>query len=160
MRLEALTLPKLVLPALLLCACGHAGNPAYKNDVATWYEAFNTKDPALIDKIMSPSWEDIPPAPDQAPGREGAKNILAELTTAFPDLKLTIKDVMQDGAKVIVRAEMTGTQTGPFMGSPATNRKIAIQVVDIHQFEYGKIVRSWHTEDWMTARRQLAGAVQ
>jgi steroid delta-isomerase-like uncharacterized protein len=145
------------VPALLLSACAHTGNPAYKKDVATWYEAFNTKNPALIDQIMSASWEDIPPAPDQAPGREGAKQILAELATAFPDLRLTIKDVMQDGDKVIVRAEMTGTQTGTFMGAPPTNRKIAIQVVDIHQFENGKVIRSWHTEDWMTARRQLAG---
>ena len=157
MTRSSLALLSLAAPALLLSACAHSGDPAYKRNVVTWYEAFNTKNPALIDQIMAAGWEDIPPAPDQPPGRAGAKQILAELATAFPDLRLTIEDVMQDGDKVIVRSQMTGTQRGTFMGAAPTNRSIAIQVVDIHQFANGKIVRSWHTEDWMTARRQLAG---
>ncbi|AKU95033.1 hypothetical protein AKJ09_01697 [Labilithrix luteola] len=136
-------------------SCTHQANTSHKNDVLVWYDAFNQKDPALVDKILSASWDDVPPAPGQAPGRQGAKDILVELTTAFPDLKLTIKDVLQDGNKVIVRSEITGTQTGPFLGVPPRNRKISIQAIDIHQFEDGKIVRSWHTEDWMTGLRQL-----
>jgi predicted ester cyclase len=62
---------------------------------------------------------------------------------------------LQDGDKVIVRSEIAGTQTGPFMGFPPKNRKISIQAIDVHQFEDGKIIRSWHTEDWMTAARQM-----
>jgi len=127
----------------------------YKSDVTLWYEAFNTKDPALLDRILSDNWIDIPAAPDQRPGPEGAKPLLAELTTTFPDLNLTIKDVLQDGNKVIVRAEMSGTQREAFMGFPAKNRKMAIQVADIHEFKDGKIIRTWHTEDWMTGLRQL-----
>jgi len=60
-----------------------------------------------------------------------------------------------NGDKVIVRAEMAGTQRESFMGFPAKNRKMTIQVVDIHEFKDGKIVRTWHTEDWMTGLRQL-----
>jgi steroid delta-isomerase-like uncharacterized protein len=151
-------LGKSAIAALMMvsgASCTHQANANYKNDVLVWYDAFNQKDPALVDKILSASWDDVPPAPGQAPGRKGAKDILAELTTAFPDLKLTIKDVLQDGSKVIVRSEITGTQTGPFLGVPPKNRKISIQAIDIHQFEDGKIVRSWHTEDWMTGLRQL-----
>jgi steroid delta-isomerase-like uncharacterized protein len=139
----------------MTCSCAHAASNNNKNDVMLWYDAFNTKDPALVDKILGAKWDDVPPAPGQAPGRQGAKAILVELTTAFPDLKLTVKDILQDGDKVVVRSEITGTQSGPFMGFPAKNRKIAIQAIDIHQFEQGKIVRSWHTEDWMTALRQM-----
>jgi predicted ester cyclase len=40
-------------------------------------------------------------------------------------------------------------------GFPSKNRKMTIQVVDIHEFKDGKIVRTWHTEDWMTGLRQL-----
>jgi hypothetical protein len=28
--------------------------------------------------------------------------------------------------------------------------------IDIHEFDDGKIVRTWHIEDWMTGLRQLA----
>ena len=35
----------------------------YKRDVTLWYDAFNTKDPALADSILSEDWVDTPPAP-------------------------------------------------------------------------------------------------
>jgi steroid delta-isomerase-like uncharacterized protein len=127
----------------------------YKKDVVLWYEAFNKKDPALLDRILGENWVDIPAAPNQPAGPEGAKLLLTMLTTAFPDLTLTIKDILQDGDKVIVRAEMAGTQRREFLGFPPKNRKMAIQVVDIHEFKDGKIVRTWHTEDWMTGLHEL-----
>jgi steroid delta-isomerase-like uncharacterized protein len=127
----------------------------YKKDVVLWYEAFNKKDPALLDRILGENWVDIPAAPNQPAGPEGAKPLLTMLTTAFPDLTLTIKDILQDGDKVIVRAEMAGTQRREFLGFPPKNRKMAIQVVDIHEFKDGKIVRTWHTEDWMTGLHEL-----
>ena len=41
------------------------------------------------------------------------------------------------------------------MGFPAKNRKMSIQAIDIHEFKDGKIVRTWHTEDWMSGLHQL-----
>lgn len=127
----------------------------YKKIVTLWYEAFTRKDPALLDRILSESWVDIPAPPDQPTGPRGAKPLLAQLTTTFPDLNLRIEDILQDGDKVVVRATMAGTQREPFMGFPAKNRTMSIQVVDIHEVKDGKIVRTWHTEDWMTGLRQL-----
>lgn len=134
-------------------AFGQGGD--MKTHVTLWYEAFNRKDPALLERVLSEKWVDIPPAPNQPPGVEGAKQILLELTTAFPDLKIKIEDVLQDGNKVVVRSEISGTQRNPLMGLPAKNRKMAIQAIDIHEFKDGKIVRTWHTEDWLTGLHQL-----
>jgi len=83
------------------------------------------------------------------------KPLLAQLTTSFPDLKLTIEDILQDGNKVVVRARMAGTQSQPFLDFPSKNRKMDIQVVDIHEFKDRRIIRTWHTEDWMSGLRQL-----
>ncbi|MGH7130976.1 MAG: ester cyclase [Phycisphaerales bacterium] len=127
----------------------------HKADVTRWYDAFNQKDPSLLDDLLSENWVDIPSAPGQPMGREGIKHILPELTTTFPDFKVTIKEILQDGNKVVVRSEITGTQRTMFMGFPAKNRSMAIQAVDIHEFKDGLIVRTWHTEDWMTGLRQL-----
>ncbi len=146
----------LLLLGFLLCSPTHAAERnTYKKDVTLWYEAFNKKDPGLIDSILSENWVDIPAAPGQPPGREGVKHILVELTTTFPDLQVTIEEILQDGNKVIVRSAITGTQRETFMGFPAKNRKMTIQAVDIHEFQDGKIVRTWHTEDWMTGLHQL-----
>jgi steroid delta-isomerase-like uncharacterized protein len=146
----------LTLLGLILCCCAHAADRnTYKKDVTLWYEAFNQKDPVLMDRILNENWVDIPPAPGQPVGPQGAKDILVELTTAFPDLKILIKEILQDGNKVIVRSEIAGTQRKPFMGFDAKNRKMSIQAIDIHEFKDGKIVRTWHTEDWMTGFHQL-----
>lgn len=125
------------------------------NDVTLWYAAFDKHDPSLIDKILDKNWVDIPAAPGQPPGPEGAKRILDELTTSFPDLKVTIAEILQDGNKVIVRSEISGTHQAVFMGFPARNRRLTIQAIDIHEFRDGKIVRTWHTEDWLTGLHQL-----
>ncbi len=155
------------LPILIsLIACSAVGaedkNPYkkedmnnYKKDVTLWYEAFTKKDPALLDRILDETWVDIPSPPGTPAGPAGVKPLLTRLTTTFPDLKLTIEDILQDGNKVVVRARMAGTQKEAFMEFPSKNRKMDIQVVDIHEFKDGKIVRTWHTEDWMTGLRQL-----
>jgi hypothetical protein len=54
------------LAAMQLTA-GHAQQPlGDKESVKFWYEAFDKHDPALIDKILSPDWVDIPAMPNQA----------------------------------------------------------------------------------------------
>ncbi|MGH7818622.1 MAG: nuclear transport factor 2 family protein, partial [Candidatus Binatia bacterium] len=89
-------------------------NADMKNDMSSqkkiatlWYEAFSKKDPALLDQILHETWVDIPAPPDTPPGPAGVKPVFERLTATFPDLHLTIKDILQDGKKVIVRAEMS-----------------------------------------------------
>ena len=145
-----------LLGVMMIGPDAHAADAhANKKNVLLWYDAFSKKDPALLDRILSKDWVDIPPAPDQPPGPAGARQILTELTTTFPDLDIKIEDVLQDGNKVIVRSKISGTQRGALMGFPAKNRKMSIQAVDIHEFKDGKIVRTWHTEDWMSGFHQL-----
>jgi hypothetical protein len=78
---------------------------------------------------------------------------MAMLVVAFPDFDIRIEDIIQDGNK---RSTITGTQQQAFAGLPATGRSMRIQAVDIHDIENGKIVRTWHTEDWMTGLRNWA----
>src|SRR5207244_1717817 len=144
------------LGVTIISADAHAAEThGDKKNVLLWYDAFSKRDPALLDRILSTNWVDIPAAPDQPPGPAGARQILVELTTAFPDLDIKIEDVLQEGNKVIVRSKISGTQRGALMGFPAKNRKMSIQAIDIHEFKDGKIVRTWHTEDWMSGLRQL-----
>lgn len=77
------------------------------------------------------------------------------LVGAFPDFDIRIEDIIQEGNKVVVRSTITGTQRGAFAGFPATGRPMAIQAVDIHEISGGRIIRTWHTEDWMTGLREL-----
>jgi steroid delta-isomerase-like uncharacterized protein len=146
----------LTLLCSILCSCAQAEKMnTNKRDVALWYEAFDKNDPALLDRILSDTWVDIPAPPSQPAGPNGAKQLLTELTTAFPDLRITTKEIIQDGDKVVVRSEISGTQRDRLMAFPAKNRRMTIQAIDIHEFKDGRIIRTWHTEDWLTGLHQL-----
>ena len=128
----------------------------YKKDVALWYEAFDKHDPAILDKILSENWSESPTEPGTKPaGREDVKGMLVKLTTTFPDFRIKIEDIIQEGNKVVVRSTITGTQAKEFRGFPSKNRKMTMQAIDIHEFKDGKIAHTWHSEDWMTGLRQL-----
>jgi steroid delta-isomerase-like uncharacterized protein len=125
------------------------------NDVAIWYDAFNQRDAALAEPITSPHWVDIPAVPGQPAGRAGVQFILDDLTRIFPDFRITPAEILRDGNKVTVRSELTGTHRAPFMGYPAKNRTVTMQTIDIHEFKDGKIIRTWHSEDWLSALHQM-----
>src|SRR4029077_20976539 len=110
-----------------------------KQIVTQWYAAFEKNDPTILDEVLAKDWRDIPPAPTQPPGPEGAKQILVELWTTFPDLSIKIEDILQDGNKVFVRSTITGTQKGPLLVYPAENRRMTIQAVDVHEVKDGRI---------------------
>jgi predicted ester cyclase len=146
----------------MLVTYGNAGaqtvsqsHVADKQRVTLWYEAFNTKTPSLLDGLLDPGWMDIPNSPGQAAGLAGAREALLGLTSVFPDLKVTVAEILQDGDKIVVRSNITGTLNGFFLGIKPEQQRISIQAVDIHQFRAGRIVRTWHTEDWMSGLRQL-----
>ena len=145
----------LIAGALATTQATAAPAPDAPTEIAVlWYQAFATHDPALLDRILAPDWVDIP-SPPAPPGPAAAKKTMAGLFIAFPDFDIRIDDIIQEGNKVVVRSTITGTQRGGFAGLPATGRSMKIQAVDIHEISGGRIIRTWHTEDWMTGLREL-----
>jgi predicted ester cyclase len=144
----------MVAAALVMCSCAHVGRD-HKADVGLWYDAFNEKDPSRLDRILSREWVDEPSQAGQPAGPAGAKKVLLQLTNSFPDFRATVVEVLQDGDKVVVRSEITGTLRGPFMTLQGHGQRLHMMAIDIHQFEGARIVHTWHVEDWMTGLGQL-----
>jgi predicted ester cyclase len=63
--------------------------------------------------------------------------------------------VLVSANQVTVRGEATGTPAGEFMGAPRTGKSFKVMSIDVHTIEGGKMVRSYHIEDWIGAVRQL-----
>ncbi|AXQ31465.1 ester cyclase [Solimonas sp. K1W22B-7] len=146
--------PILAAAALLvagLCDVAHARDN--RKEAALWYEAFSKHDAELLGSVLSEDWHETPS--EEPVGRAAGMKLLRWLTTVFPDFHIEIRDVIQEGNKVVVRSQITGTQAQTFAGIPSKNRRISIQAIDIHEFKDGKIVHTWHSEDWMTGLRQL-----
>ena len=87
--------------------------------------------------------------------RDGVKQIVASIRSAFPDVYFTADDVLADGDKVAARFTMRGTHRGEFMGIPATNKKIVVTGTDIVRFSDNKAVEHWHEWSGMELLQQL-----
>jgi len=88
------------------------------------------------------------------PTIEGFKGDIQFLRTAFPDLSLTIEDMVADGDKVWARMIARGTNLGGFMGPP-NGKAFEVTVFDMCRFEDGKIIEHWGSPDRFAILAQL-----
>jgi len=78
------------------------------------------------------------------------------LLNAFPDLKITILDMIAEGDKVAFINNVTGTHTGgPYMGIPPTGKKIDCKNTRIVKIVDNKIVEFKGTSDLLNNLQQL-----
>lgn len=73
----------------------------------------------------------------------------------IPDLNWAVEEMIQSGDRIVVRSRASGTPKGPLFGVDGKGKSFDILTIDIHTVENGKIVRSYHVEDWAGAIRQL-----
>ncbi len=81
-----------------------------------------------------------------------------QLKQGFPDLKITVDQIVAEGNMVSWRRTHTGTHTGDFMGYKATGKVITWTEFNLTQFaEDGKILQEWGAGDLETALQRANG---
>ena len=123
------------------------------------FEAFNKHNPALLDKLMAPDFDDAPNTPFELRGLESYKKFEAMFIKGFPDYHDTIEDIITEGDKVWVLGKVTGTHTGEwnFLGTTfaPTGKKITWTAVNIYRIVGGKIVERKSVRDMLDFLKQL-----
>jgi len=105
------------------------------------YEAINTGELGLLDKFVAPDYIEHS---EGFQGVEPFRQQVAAFRAAFPDLRVTIQDVLlTDGDRFASRTTVTGTHTGDLMGLPATGKHISVEAVDIGRVENGQAKERW-----------------
>ena len=132
-----------------------------KETVSVFYDLLsNPGDAAQVEAFQaatSGSWESIGNYSGENKSREAFLGQMGGFAQLMPDLDWAIQEMHEDGDTVIVRSRATGTPVAPFFGVDGQGRSFDIMTIDIHQLEDGKIVRTYHVEDWATGLQQLAG---
>lgn len=108
-------------------------------------EAFNKGNLAVVDELVSQ--DAIEHQRGSKPGRDGVKQTVRFLRTAFPDFTITIAELVADGDKIWARQHGGGTNLGSFFGQPPTGRKVFTEVFDVCRFENGLMVEHWGVPD-------------
>jgi len=91
-------------------------------------------------------------------GLHGAKQIIATLRAAFPDLHAVIHDQIAEGDKVVTRKTFYGTHRGQFRGVSPTGKQVSINIIDIVRIADCQMVEHWSAIDWMGLMQQLETA--
>lgn len=123
--------------------------------IETLYRAFSEQNPDLLDEAVTSDWQDIPLAPGQGPGPGGLKPIIRAFIAAFPDIRITIKELIGAPGRAGVRAEITGTHKGEWFGIAPTGKAIRIPIHEFHHLKGGRITHTWHLEDWFGMLNQV-----
>lgn len=113
----------------------------------------------IIEQCMSPDFVDHSPLPGVPPTREGVRALFTGFWSAFPDLHAEIHAQIAEGDRVVTHKTLRGTHRAPFLGIPATDAPVAIEVIDILRVQDGKITDHWAVVDQLGMLRQL-GALQ
>jgi steroid delta-isomerase-like uncharacterized protein len=116
-------------------------------------EGWNRGNVEAIDELFAPDF--VEHQRGIAPGREGVKGSIRALRTAFPDLHLAVEDAAVADDRVWLRLRGTGTHEGPFMGLPATGRRIDITVIDVARVVDGRLVEHWGVADRFSVAQQI-----
>jgi len=76
-------------------------------------------------------------------GVEGMRMLAKMYRAGFPDLHMTVEDMIGEGDLVAVRWSGTGTHRGEFMGFPPTGQKVQVRGISWLRFRDGKIAEEW-----------------
>lgn len=114
----------------------------------------NRGDEALLPGLVAADHVGHDPLGDHY-GVDGMRIAVAELRAAFPDLGLTVEDVVAAGDRVVHRYTLTGTQSGPFLGLPPTGRSVKATGIALHRVAGGKLAERWGILDAIGLLRQL-----
>ena len=119
-------------------------------------EIFNKGRLELADELIAPNMIDHDPAlPEPVIGPDGIKQLVAGYRTAFPDVRITIDDQIEESDKVVTRWTARGTHKGDLWGMSATGNEVTVTGMSIDRFEGGQIAESWTNWDTLGMMQQL-----
>jgi steroid delta-isomerase-like uncharacterized protein len=126
---------------------------------ARFHDAMNSRDTEMIsrtiDEIVDPDVLIRTPLPLDTTGAQALKQVWAILLRAYPDLHVSVDDVIAEGDKVVTRNTVTGTHRGEYMGVPPTGKPVTYKEIFIFRFANGRIAETWGVVDVLAQLKQL-----
>ena len=126
----------------------------------TLMDAFNNGNLAALDMICAPDMVDhsTAAAPGQPNDLAGFKKRINGHRVGILDLRFSIMNIIIEGDLMAFQWELSGTNSGPYMGRPPSGNPIRIVGMNLERLENGKIVEHWSYPDKLAALQQI-GAI-
>jgi steroid delta-isomerase-like uncharacterized protein len=119
-------------------------------------ELWNKGNLSVADELIAPAYEHHDAStPEVGRGPESEKKRVTLYRTAFPDMRLTIEDIVAEGETVMARWSCRGTHKGDLSGIAPTGKQFTISGVTIARLANGKMVEGWVNWDALGLMQQL-----
>ena len=128
-----------------------------KNAVRRLFEeVWNKGYVPVADELFAPTYTHHDSStPDVGRGPESEKKRATLYRTAFPDLRLTIEDIIAEGDAVMARWSCRGTHKGDLGEIAPTGKQFTISGVSIARVAGGKMAEGWINWDALGLMQQL-----
>jgi len=103
---------------------------------------------ALAADFTDDATVESPLAGGSASGRDAIEKLYATYFAAFPDFKMEQELLVIDGDSVAQLVQVTGTDSGGFMGMAPTHRKITFRCGLFHLMRDGQVTRERRVYDF------------
>lgn len=88
-------------------------------------------------------------------GREGFRQFVTAVRSAFPDIHFTVEDSLAEGDKVAIRYTGRGTHQGAFAGIPASGKPVQFSGIDLFCIANGQMAEEWLMYDQLGLLQQI-----
>lgn len=118
-------------------------------------ELANQRKLDLIDELFTEDYVEHSPM-GEVRGREALKQYFQSWFSAFPDMKMSVSDLVTEGDLAYWTVSYTGTNTGEVMGMPPTGKKVDVRVaLNKGIMRDGKAAEHWQGNDALDMMQQL-----
>ena len=121
-------------------------------------ECVNTHRSELLDRFVSAAVRVHPGTPGSAPdtvGLDQLREAFHRFRATFPDLHITLHQLLAERDLVAVRWTATGTHAGGPAGIEPTGRRVSWGGTDVYRLEGGMVAEWWRNDDFVWLLRQL-----
>ena len=119
-------------------------------------ELWNRRDMDAFFEICAPEYVEHLPSGDLS--LEQLKKYAPTFFAAFPDIQLTISDIVAEGDRVACYIKWGGTHKGPMMNIPPTGKNVKLTQIDMYRIENGKVIERRVAGDRLGLLEQLGVA--
>ena len=134
----------------------HPGSNSFKHLVEKWAEAYNSHNADAIAELYHDDAVNTQiPYPSPVQGREGIRAVYKKTFQAFPDIRLEVEKLLENGDGAAIEWVFKGTMSGDFAGHPPTGRGFNMRGCEAFQFREGKIISQHGYWDKQTMFSQL-----
>lgn len=111
------------------------------------YDVINKRNYSLLDQYISPDFANSG-TPNLKHGAAAFREVIDHFLEGFPDLTITVQNIIAEGDLVATRGYFTGKHQGPFMGYRPSGRLVQVPYMDFWKIKDGLCTENWVQMDF------------